>query len=48
MRRSLGFLAPPPTPVEIVRGLMWVMALAGPTVIAADQIDCVLSVGSNG
>jgi hypothetical protein len=45
MRRSLGFLTPPPTPVEIVRGLMWVMSLAGPTLIAVDQIDGVLSVG---
>jgi hypothetical protein len=48
MRRSLGFLAPPPTPIEIVRGLMWVMALAGPTMIAVDQIDGVLSVGGSG
>jgi hypothetical protein len=48
MRRSLGFLSPPPSPVEIVRGLMWVMALAGPTLIAVDQIDGVLSAGGNG
>ena len=26
IRRSLGFLTPPPTPVEIVRGLMWIMS----------------------
>jgi Helicase HerA, central domain len=45
-RKSLGFLLPPPSPVEIVRGLMWVMSLAGPTLIAVDQIDGVLSVGS--
>jgi hypothetical protein len=45
MRKSLGCLRPPPTPIEIVRGLMWVMALAGPTMIAIDQIDGVLSVG---
>jgi hypothetical protein len=45
IRKSLGFLTPPPTPVEIVRGLMWVMSLAGPTLIAVDQIDGVLSVG---
>jgi hypothetical protein len=44
-RKSLGFLLPPPPPVEIVRGLMWVMSLAGPTLIAVDQIDGVLSVG---
>jgi hypothetical protein len=45
MRKSLGFLSPPPSPVGIVRGLMWVMALAGPTLIAVDQIDGVLSAG---
>jgi hypothetical protein len=43
MRKALGFLRPPPSPVEIVRGLMWIMALAGPTMIAVDQIDGVLS-----
>lgn len=43
MRRMLGFLTPPPTPVEIVRGLLWVMGLAGPTLIAVDQIDGVIS-----
>jgi hypothetical protein len=48
MRRGLGFLSPPPTPIEIVRGLMWVMALAGPIMIAVDQIDGVLSVGGSG
>lgn len=47
MRKSLGFLKPPPSPVEIVRGLMWVMSLAGPTLIAVDQIDGVLSVGGS-
>jgi hypothetical protein len=47
MRRNLGFLTPPPSPVEIVRGLMWVMSLAGPTLIAVDQIDGVLSVGAS-
>ncbi len=45
MRKSLGFLTPPPSPVEIVRGLLWVMGLAGPTLIAVDQIDGVLSAG---
>jgi hypothetical protein len=43
MRRSLGFLTPPPSPVNIVRGLLWVMGLAGPTVIAVDQIDGVIA-----
>ncbi len=45
LRRSLGFLTPPPSPKEIVHGLMWVMALAGPTLIAVDQIDGVLNSG---
>jgi hypothetical protein len=48
MRKSLGFLKEPPSPVEIVRGLMWIMALAGPTMIAIDQIDGVLSAGGGG
>lgn len=46
MRRSLGFLTPPPSGVEVVRGLSWVMGLAGPTLVAVDQIDGVLSAGS--
>jgi Helicase HerA, central domain len=45
MRKTLGFLTPPPAPVQIVLGLMWIMALAGPTLIAVDQIDGVLSAG---
>jgi hypothetical protein len=45
MRKGLGFLTPPPSPVEIVRGLMWVMSLDGPTLIGVDQIDGVLSTG---
>ena len=45
MRRSLGFLTPPPSGVEVVRGLSWVMGLAGPTLIAVDQIDGVLGAG---
>ena len=45
MRKSLGFVTAPPTPVQIVRGLLWVMGLAGATVIAIDQIDGVISAG---
>ena len=42
-RRELKFLkAPPPYP-ELVRGMMWVMSLAGPTLIAVDQIDPIVS-----
>jgi hypothetical protein len=48
MRKSLGFLKPPPPPVEIVRGLMWIMGLAGATMIAVDQIDGVLTAGAGG
>jgi hypothetical protein len=48
MRKSLGFLTPPPSPVLIVHGLMWIMALAGPTIIAVDQIDGVLNAGGRG
>jgi len=29
IRKSLGFLTPPPTPVEICARLMWVMSLRG-------------------
>jgi hypothetical protein len=42
-RRELRFLkAPPPYP-ELVRGMLWVMSLAGPTLIAVDQIDPIVS-----
>src|SRR5580704_4884070 len=35
-RREHGFVAGPPPPAEIVRGLLWIMGLAGPTLIAVD------------
>jgi hypothetical protein len=42
-RKALKFLrAPPPYP-ELVRGMLWVMSLAGPTLIAVDQIDAIVS-----
>ncbi len=42
-RKELKFLkAPPPYP-ELVRGMLWVMSLAGPTLIAVDQIDAIVS-----
>jgi DNA helicase HerA-like ATPase len=42
-RKELGFLnAPPPFP-ELVRGMLWVMSLAGPVLIAVDQIDAIVS-----
>ncbi len=46
-RKALGFVAPPPSPVQIVKGLLWVMGLAGPTLIAVDQIDGVISARAN-
>ena len=38
-RASLGFTTPPPAPVDLVRGMCWIMALSGPTLVAVDQID---------
>ncbi len=38
-RAALGFRTPPPAPVELVRGMCWIMALSGPTLVAVDQID---------
>ena len=42
-RRQLKFLAAPPPHHELVRGMLWVMGLAGPTLIAVDQIDSIVS-----
>lgn len=44
-RAALGFKTPPPAPVELVRGMCWIMALSGPTLIAVDQIDGVIETG---
>ncbi|MGU3360328.1 helicase HerA domain-containing protein [Methylobacterium sp. M6A4_1b] len=41
-RTALGFKTPPPAPVEVVRGMCWIMALSGPTLIAVDQIDGII------
>ncbi|GJD49723.1 hypothetical protein OPKNFCMD_2456 [Methylobacterium crusticola] len=41
-RIALGFKTPPPAPVELVRGMCWIMALSGPTLIALDQIDGII------
>lgn len=38
-RQTLGFRAPPATPIELVRGMAWVMSLAAPILVAVDQID---------
>jgi hypothetical protein len=42
-RRELRFLTAPPPYPELVRGMLWVMSLAGPTLIAVDQIDPIVS-----
>jgi DNA helicase HerA-like ATPase len=42
-RRELKFVTPLPRPVELVRGMLWIMSLAGPTLIAVDQIDSIVS-----
>jgi len=42
-RRELGFVSGPPAPAEIVRGLLWIMGHAGPTLIAVDQFDSIVS-----
>jgi hypothetical protein len=42
-RRELKFLRAPPPHPELVRGMLWVMSLAGPTMIAVDQIDPIVS-----
>jgi hypothetical protein len=42
-RRELKFAKALPRPVELVRGMLWIMSLAGPTLIAVDQIDSIVS-----
>ena len=47
-RRQLGFQSPPPSPVKLVTGMSWVMSLAGPTLVAVDQIDGVVNPSVSG
>ena len=42
-RRLLKFSGPPPSHDKLVGGMLWVMGLAGPTLIAVDQIDSIIS-----
>jgi hypothetical protein len=42
-RRALGLAGPSPDPAKIVQGLCWFMSLAGPTLIAVDQIDAIVT-----
>ena len=49
--RDLGFVIVKKQPIEIVRGISWLLSLAGPTLLAVDQIDAIISeanVRSNG
>ena len=41
-RAALGFRTAPPAPVDLVRGMGWIMALSGPTLVAVDQIDGII------
>jgi hypothetical protein len=43
MMRRFGFAAPHRDHRDIVRGLSWIMSLAGPTLLAVDQIDAIIS-----
>jgi len=45
-RAAQGFQSAPPAPVELVRGMSWLMSLAGPTIVALDQIDGVVNPSS--
>lgn len=45
-RKDQGFQARPPAPVELVGGMSWIMSLAGPTLVALDQIDGVVNPSS--
>jgi hypothetical protein len=45
-RRALGLTRPPPTPIELVQGMSWIMSIAGPTLVAVDQIDGVINSGN--
>ena len=41
--RKLGFVSVKKPAIEIVRGISWLLSLAGPTLIAVDQIDAIIS-----
>jgi hypothetical protein len=41
--RSLGFMSLRKQPIEIIRGITWIMSLVAPTMIAVDQIDAIVS-----
>ncbi|ABD86747.1 helicase HerA domain-containing protein [Rhodopseudomonas palustris] len=41
--RDLGFVVVKKSPIDIVRGISWLLSLVGPTLIAVDQIDAIIS-----
>ena len=41
--RALGLMSVRKEPIEIVRGMSWIMSLVAPTMIAVDQIDAIVS-----
>ena len=41
--RGLGFVAVNKPPIEIIKGISWLLGLVGPTLIAVDQIDPIIS-----
>lgn len=45
-RRAVGLTRPPPAPIELVRGMSWLMSIAGPSLIAVDQVDGVINSGN--
>jgi hypothetical protein len=40
---ALGFISIKKEPIEIIRGMAWIMSLVAPTMIAVDQIDAIVS-----
>jgi Helicase HerA, central domain len=44
--RGLGFMSLRKPAIEIVRGISWLLSLVGPTMIAIDQIDPIISEAS--
>ena len=45
-RAKLGLAASPPSSVMIARGISWLMSLSGPTMIAIDQMDSIVTAGN--
>ena len=43
LARTLDFVKTRESPAEIVRGLCWILGLTGPTLVAVDQIDAIVT-----